>query len=95
MTRNRVRISVRALQELLAGRVDRDSWLQRHGFIPDELGVAASNPFDEALAKGRLIASVDLERRPEEDDDWLTFHFGEPDPAISTIKAPRRQSLND
>jgi hypothetical protein len=93
--RDRVRISVRALQELLAGRVDRDSWLQRHGFIPDALGLAASNPFDEALAKGRLIASVDLERRPEEDDDWLTFHFGEPDPAISAIKAPRRSSLND
>jgi hypothetical protein len=40
------------------------------------------------LAQGRLITRIEVAAVPDADDDWVTFHFGEPDPAISRILVP-------
>jgi hypothetical protein len=37
-----------------------------------------------------MISHVSLEPAQGEDDDWVTFKLGEPDPAISAFVARRR-----
>lgn len=87
MTRKTLKISLRAVQEVLAGRRDFASFAEAHQF--DQ-----SNPFLRNLEEGRLISGVTVERGDprEEDDDWLVFTFGERDPAISSFHVPRRGS---
>jgi hypothetical protein len=86
LTGRSVRISSRVIAGLLAGRIDQQRFFEDHGFIPDAAHPAASNPFDHLLKQGRMIEKVDIERMDEDDDDWLTFTFGEPDQAISKFK---------
>jgi len=47
---------------------------------------SSSNHFEEKLNQGRLIENVTVQRFQDEDDDYITFVFGEPDPAISEFK---------
>ncbi len=84
-----VKLPARALQELLAGRLDQGTFLKGHGFLPDEFTKVAINPFETALAEGRLIAHIELNTVPTADDDWVTIRFGAPNPAISPIAVPR------
>ena len=88
MTGHSVKLSARALQELLAGHLDQEEFMKAHGFVPNEFEQFANNPFERELAKGRLITHVEVSAVPEADDDWVIFHFGEPDPAISRIRLP-------
>ena len=85
----KVRISARALAELLAGKVDQREFFEAHRFIPSELWTThAANPFSIALQRGQLIHGVSIERSKSEDDDWITFELKGPDPAISAFKVP-------
>lgn len=88
MSGHSVKLSARALQELLAGHLDQEEFMKAHGFVPNEFEQVANNPFERELAKGRLITHVEISAVPEADDDWVIFHFGEPDPAISRIRLP-------
>jgi hypothetical protein len=83
-----VRLPARALQELLAGRLDQETFLRAHGFLPDEFHEVANNPFETALREGRLITDVELSQATMADDDWVTIRFGNADPAISRIVVP-------
>lgn len=77
-----VKLSSRAIHELLAGQLDQRSFLKANGFDK-------GNPFLSKLRQGRLIARVAVEKSEiEGDDDWLAFEFGDPDPAISPFKIP-------
>ena len=41
-------------------------------------------------AEGRLFEAVRLEKDvTEQDDDWLVFTFGEPDPAVTRYIVPK------
>ena len=88
MSGDRVRFSARVLQELLAGRIDQERFLKAHGFIPDEFGKTISNPFDRALAQGKLIDKIEVEKDPDNDDDWIWVYFGDRDPAVSNVTMP-------
>lgn len=90
MSSNRITISARALQELLAGRINQEDWLKSHGFIPDGARPPLVNPFESALSAGRLISRVSIEPQPSKDDDWVTFDFGPADPAVSPITNPAK-----
>lgn len=57
-----------------------------HRFGDDPTGVD-TNPFAFFLKQGQMIRSIDVDISQAEDDDWLTFEFGERDPAISDFKA--------
>ena len=47
------------------------------------------NTFLRNLDEGRLITKIEVEKgTPAEDDDWLIFTFGEPDPAVSRYRPP-------
>jgi hypothetical protein len=75
-----IKISARTLLELLAGT----KTIQQ--FEADYKFRSAENPFRRMLAQGRLLSSVTIEHRPEQDDDIATLQFGQPDPAISRFR---------
>jgi ABC-type Fe3+-hydroxamate transport system substrate-binding protein len=74
-----VKVSSRNVLQLLAGTL---------GVQQFQAGLGGRNPFAEKLLRGQLIKSVLIEPSEvaEEDDDWIVFEFGEPDPAISPFR---------
>jgi len=76
MSGSKIRMSARELLELMAGRLDQKQFVREHG-------IGGSNFFDHKLKRGELIVKTSIERRPEEDDDWIVFEFGEPDVAVA------------
>jgi hypothetical protein len=75
------KVSLRTIQELLGGRKDVKSFEDMHGL--------RRNPFLRNLDEGRLITKIEVEKgTPAEDDDWLIFTFGEPDPAVGPYRLP-------
>jgi hypothetical protein len=87
-----VKVPTRAVQELLAGRLESSKFLQDHHFLgPDSI----PNPFERALAAGQTISSVTVERSEHRDDDWVTFHFSPPDPAISAFVEDQNRRAGD
>lgn len=80
-----LKISSRALHELLAGQMTLERFIEAHGW--DEVSRRGmKNPFKRTLDAGEMIASVDVENAGDEDDDWLAFEFGPSDPAISPFR---------
>jgi hypothetical protein len=80
-----MRISSRALHELLAGKVTCEAFMREHRFVEED-GRPGINPFAGYLNEGRMISTVHVDRSEAEDDDWLIFEFGEPDSAISKFR---------
>jgi hypothetical protein len=75
-----VRISARALQELMAGR------LTAEGF--ENWTAGRPNPFERHLALGWTISSVSFEpKNASADDDYLIFTFKD-DPAATALRLP-------
>jgi len=78
------KVSLRTIQRYLTGGVDCKWFDETHGF--------EKNPFLRNLQAGRLITKVEIERGIlSEDDDWLVFTFGEPDPSISPFRMPSQK----
>lgn len=90
MSSDRIRMSVRALQRLLAGDVTSDEFHDRHGWGGSE--GFAPNPFRQLSCEGRLIVRVEVEPGGDRDDDSITFWFGPPDPAASPFRVPKNSS---
>ncbi|MCC8494163.1 hypothetical protein LN451_09570 [Xanthomonas hortorum pv. gardneri] len=75
----RIKVSARAVLELLAGVMTHERFAELHRFSQGELNIFASR-----LASGQLISSAKVERLgSDNDDDWLEFEFAPPDPAVS------------
>lgn len=82
----RIKVSARAVLELLAGAQTYEQFAAAHGW--DE---GRFNMFKARLASGQLFKSASVESLgPGRDDDWLEFEFGPPDPAISPFRLPMR-----
>jgi hypothetical protein len=77
----KARISARSLLELMAGRLDPKQFAKDH-----EIG--GRNFFEHKLKRGELITGACVERRPNEDDDWITLEFGPPDVAVAAFESP-------
>ena len=88
-TGNEVRISARALQELLAGTKSYERFAEEHGWDTGQ-----GNVFRGQLASGRLFATARIEPGDNEDDDWIVFEFGVPDPSVSPFRLPRASRSN-
>ncbi len=83
VTHKSIRISSRALLELLSGRKDFEEFQKDHSwFGASGKEQKTPNYFERKLREGRLFSNIYLEKSNEEDDDWITFEFGDPDPAI-------------
>ena len=89
-TGNQMRISARALQELLAGVKSYDRFAEEHGWDTGQ-----GNVFCGQLASGRLFASARIEPGDNEDDDWIVFEFGDPDPSVSPFRLPVPKSESE
>lgn len=87
MTDREITLPARALIQLLAGTVELERFRKDHHFIPSKPGDFARDFFADQLKDGRTIESVQIERRTEDDDDWIVFVFGVPDPAISPFRS--------
>jgi hypothetical protein len=71
---NSVRISARTLLAVLAGQLDQ----------PPQI----TELFRRKMAQHMTINAAQVEAQADQDDDWITFHFREYDPAIAPLKAP-------
>lgn len=81
-----IKISARTLLGLLAGTINQQEFLRDYGFVPNqENTLPFPNPFLFNLRKGKLITEIALEESQSEDDDFVSFKFGEPDAAISSF----------
>lgn len=89
MSERRLKVSSRAIMELLAGRITPERFNALHGWSDSDKQAGRANnrnPFDRALAEGRLPETVTVETDQGSDDDWIEFIFGGPDPAISPFR---------
>jgi hypothetical protein len=86
MTNHEIRISTRALTELLAGKIDLKRFREDHHLVPSKPGDHAIDFFKNQIKGGRTVESVRIERSTDKDDDWIVFVFGGPDPAISLFR---------
>ncbi len=78
-----IKISTRELLDLLAGKLDHTTFARNHTFGNESM------VFDQ-MRKGRMmIVASSVERRLDEDDDWITFTFRPGDPAVNLFRAGR------
>jgi hypothetical protein len=79
----KVEISARVVLELLSGKLDSKTFSSIYR-------ISKINPFQRMLEQGRVIVGITLRppERPDDDDEWLEFEFGEPDPSISPFQLP-------
>ena len=91
MSGNKIRISARAVLELLAGSLSQAEFEKAHGFSDSK-----RNPFLRKLKSGQLIKSIRIEPDdvPERDDDWIVIELAD-DPAVSPFVATQSPSIGD
>ena len=80
-----IRISSRALLDLLAGKTDPTSFARDHWRPRYSSSAQTENPFQAASMEGMMIKSISVERQNDEDDDWVTFEL-EYDVAVSPFR---------
>ncbi len=85
MDSNRFSISARGLLDLLSGTISSEKY---HAEQPWEEG-RIGNIFKIMKDEGRSISSAQIEPMKAADDDWITFEFGEPDPAAAPFVNPK------
>lgn len=81
-----MRMSVRKLMEVLAGTKSVAEFNSNYDFAPPGQfdGSKMINPFERALAEGRLVTRLEVEIGTDDDDDNIVFvEFGERDASIS------------
>jgi hypothetical protein len=84
-----IKISARALTELLAGKIEPEQFLKEHGFKPMQTGQRFIPFFEIQLQQGHLLRNAFVEPDKHKDDDWIVLEYGGPDPAISPFRAPK------
>lgn len=83
---DQIKVSARAVLELLAGAMTYERFAEVHRWTEGQF-----NMFESRLASGHLFESAKIEQLgTDQDDDWLVFEFGAPDPAISPFRLPKR-----
>ncbi|NTF55041.1 hypothetical protein G6K93_16010 [Agrobacterium rhizogenes] len=86
----KIRLSSRELVEVLAGLRTLDDNGARNVDAARRLPSRPSDTaaaFSRQLSMGRLPIRINLEKTDENDnDDWVEFEFGDPDPAIAPFK---------
>ena len=81
-----VRLSSRAVLDLLAGTTDPLRFSEDHWPERSATSNRGSNPFAAAVAQGMTIQAASVEHREDEDDDWITFELSWPDVAVAPFQ---------
>lgn len=84
MTSDRFSISARGLLDSLSGTISSEKYHGEHPWSDGRMG----NIFKIMKDEGRSITAAHIEPMDAPDDDWITFEFGEPDPAATLFIAP-------
>jgi len=79
-TSRSIKLSSRALLDLMAGVLDQKTFSKTYAFPND------APFFLTMLFRGQTIESINMERQSDKDDDWITITFSGPDAAISKLK---------
>ncbi|MDO9436619.1 hypothetical protein [Hydrogenophaga sp.] len=87
MSQKTIKISSRALLQLLAGDISQDTFLKEHGWTESEFRPSYPNPFQMALKRGDMFKVVRVEGGGDADDDWIAFDLTDPDPSISPFRS--------
>ncbi len=93
---NQIKISARAVIELLSGEITQEDFFAIYEFVLNANSLRyeslATNPFK--LLQGKSLSKVEVEiGENEADDDWLIFNFGNADAATSKFVLPENQKL--
>lgn len=80
MSDNKVRLSSKAIMEVLSGKKSIDEFNADYGWNDNSDGFRR-NPFEGYLMSGRLPVRITVEA--SDDDDWIEFEFGGRDAAVS------------
>jgi hypothetical protein len=79
MSGNEIKLSSRTVLDLLAGKITYDEFPETY-----------KDFFKMRAGEGRLFEAARIEKdTTEQDDDWLVFRFGEPDPAVTPYTVPK------
>ncbi len=89
MQGNSIKISARALTELLAGKVELNRFLEEHGFKPSESNRHPCPFFERQLQLGHTLQNTFIESAQDKDDDWIVFEYDGPDAAIAPFRIPQ------
>jgi hypothetical protein len=79
MGKGTIKISARALTDLLAGRVTMQAFLAKQGLDPSQFVV-------RQLENGNTLKNASLETAEHKDDDWVVLEYDGPDSAISPYR---------
>lgn len=90
MSGNRIKVSAREVLEILSGR----STVEEVNRLSDQIGLGDSinvnslpRLIEYYLSRGMLPTSISIIKTDENDnDDWIEFEFGPPDPAITPFQ---------
>ena len=84
-----IKISARALTQLLAGEIELKRFLQQHGLK----SLTAREPtfafFEQQLKRGHTLRKAFVEPDEHKDDDWIVLEYAGPDSAISPYLVPK------
>lgn len=80
MNSRSIKVSSRAVANLLSGRTTQKDFMRDNPHVKDY--------FARAIAQGRMLSATKIESCPNRDDDWMEFEFSEPDPAIYRFRKP-------
>ena len=77
------------------GDITQEEFFLAHRYVPRKGQTKVHpNPIKFWSCQGRMLVDVDIVPSEEEDDDWISFHFGDPDPAVSRFVNPKADQLS-
>jgi len=79
MSSNHIRVSARALVDVLSGKISPKEWESQYAW--------GANPLLMRAREGRGIIKAELMPGGDEDDDWIEFTFGPQDAAMAPFSA--------
>lgn len=84
-----IKLSSRALLELMAGQVTQEEFFRIHSFIKSDHPFLshqpAENPFRNNLEQNLTVNSIAIEKSTEEDDDLIAIRFGNDESVSSQL----------
>lgn len=91
MQRKSIKLSARALTELLAGKIELKAFLEDHSLQPRGPGSAGPSFtfFEAQVARGNTLKNAFVESDLHKDDDWIVLEYDGPDAAISPFRVPK------
>jgi len=85
---------LRVLREILAGKLAVETFHQHHWFR-EPPGEESLHFFKVMHDLGYTISNIRIEPAPNRDDDWVTFEFAGPDPAVAPFSVPAQTGIQD